>query len=194
MTELVPKILRYPGVLCARICLGFLLFAGLSGTSSASPEAESWIELSVACESVISTQSFEPLEDYEPAPLNSGKPGMKEYSVYNMSRDLVAIARVLQEKDWVTCYVRESEEDRSHTQSYAADWRQWMATAYPKAEYLWGSNLNSGMVNPFAIRCFQEEFGWLTYASLEEDFHFRVVVTKKLPRGMSNPCKDRGSG
>ena len=84
------------------VLLTVLISFWISEASPANASASNWAELARACEEVIANQSFAPLENYEPAPFSMGSPGMKDYAVYDASRNLVAIARAIK-GEWVFC-------------------------------------------------------------------------------------------
>ncbi|MEO3413190.1 hypothetical protein AAFO92_00900 [Roseovarius sp. CAU 1744] len=135
-----------------------------------------WIELTQACESVIVDQSFQPLEKYKPAPFTIGLPGIKEYSVYSATQNLVAIARI-ERGTWVQCLVREHEESRVRWKDLAKEWSNGFEAGFPKPAYLW-VEWKYHPERPFvgAVKCRGEDPAILISPNLETDLFFRVAV------------------
>ena len=150
------------------------------------------------CESVIIEQSFAPFENHESAPFSSGKPGLKEYSVYSPSRDLVAIARVLG-TDWPLCYVREAKGDHVRVRELRAAWTENFEADFPKPGYIWVKNLNPDRLQPQALRCRGRDIELLVYAvrsgqiagNFDRYSGFRVEVTSEVPS--RHPCGKESS-
>ncbi|WP_162891672.1 hypothetical protein [Profundibacter amoris] len=167
-------------------CLIVSSMLGMSGILFANTGSQ-WQEMVRACEAVISSQNFAPLEQYESAPFTHGLPGVKVYSVYNRPQTLVAIARVDQGK-WVNCLVRESEETRSGWREVAAEWESGFEVGFPRDEYQWVI-WRYHPARPFrgAVRCCREGPAILITPNLETNFYFRVEVSSEIPQG-SNPC------
>ncbi len=113
-----------------------------------------WRDLAKACERVIAEQSFAALEPFERAPaFTTGKIGTKELAVYDASRELMAVARVVRDQSWEQCLVREVEEDERRARALAADWVASLAEDYPKPEYLGLNHLTPDYADPGVIRC-----------------------------------------
>ena len=139
------------------VCLAAL---GLSRAALADEDSSQWHELVRACEAVITDQSFAPLGNYEPAPFSAGLPDVKEYAVYNVPQDLVAIAKFVKGK-WVQCLVRESDEtqSRSRWRELANNWTNGFQAGFPKARYHWVKwNWNPHRPFPAALRCHNDSF------------------------------------
>ena len=115
-----------------------------------------WWGMLDVCEAVIAEQSDVPLRDYTPAPFTFGKPGVKQYSVFDATGDLVVTA-VLKNEVWVECRV--GEHDASSPDMYIGDpvkaWTEAFASRFPSPRYKAAEYrvLAPGRINPIAIRC-----------------------------------------
>jgi hypothetical protein len=153
----------------------------MSGASFANTVSQ-WHEMVRACEAVIADQKFAPLAHYGSAPFSHGLPGVKEYSVYNGTQTLVAIARVEQD-DWVRCLVRENVENRSRWREVAAEWKSGFVLGFPRGAYKW-VNWPFNPNRPFlgAVRCLSDDSGILIAPNLDTDLLFRVEISKYAPQ------------
>ncbi len=175
------------------VWLAVLAAFAMPGASEAAVSPAERLELIRACEAVITAQSYAPLEEYEPAPFSWGRPGEKEYAVYNASRNLIAIAKVVGD-EWVECMVRESEKDTSPILERYAEWRKEFVAAFPMPEYRWvRRTLDGGSTNPFAVRCREDRLVLMVHAEFTLKHEFAVTMTNELSRHANNPCLLGGS-
>ena len=179
---------RYAAGKSILLLLAVLVAFGKPEAALAKPNSLPWFEMVKACEAIIADQSFGPLQSYEPAPFSSGMPGIKEYSVYSASRDLVAIARVVK-GEWVRCLVRENEEDTSRWRELATEWVDGFEAGFPRSRYHWVKwRFNPNNMFTGAFRCHGKGFVPLIAPVLDRSLQFRVVVSNESSPTLLKKC------
>lgn len=152
-------------------------------------ETSQWFEMVQACNIVISDQTFEPLKHLDPAPFSVGKPGLKEYAVFDSSRSLITTAR-LEKDEWTHCWVREvTENDRSRWKDVETKWNKGFQAAFPKSKYEWVQKPHDPY-RPFvgALLCEDRRAVLLTMPYLSANFFFRVEVSKDTTGAGTDHC------
>jgi hypothetical protein len=141
-----------------------------------------WHDMAKVCEDVILEQSSDPLRQFQPAPFSSGKPGQKEVAVYDPTKELVVVARLVGGTTWDQCFVRETDEDETRRRLLAEDWTGSLAAIYSVPPYLAVNAVLPDIVNPGVFRCDGGSYVLSVFGFFGRDFLSRLNHRERSAR------------
>ena len=147
-----------------------------------------WLEMSDACEAVITNQTTSPFENLAAAEPLIRVDGLKEMAVRHPSQPLIASA-VSDGSNWFLCIVSANPpvEARNAGQLIGA-WSLTQFNLVKQAEFT-GVVFDDGQTfQPVRVRCGRNGQMTVVLAFSNDSGEFRIGVVNRLPASVSNPC------
>lgn len=165
------------------LCLSFVAKA----TPVEAGQAQ-WLEMVLACEDVISSQSFTPLQSKGSSAAVWGLPGSKEHTAYNESRSLMAVATYSDDM-WVSCLVREREESGLRLRELTETWENEFMASFPQPQYLITERPRIA-THAFhnAYRCLEDGTSLRVAPYIAPGLYFRVSISLNAPNVSEQLC------